>query len=74
MKWWLISDETRKLVEAALQAATHEANNFKCQDWPPGKDCPGCAGDKLRAEALQRLRRDAEPVDATIAFTLPARR
>jgi len=55
MKWWLISDEDVKLIQEALQAPTHEANDYNCQDWPLGKGCRGCEGDKLRQEAVHIL-------------------
>lgn len=48
-----------KLVEdvviEALQAPIHEANEHNCQEWPPGEECSGCEGDKLREQALTLL-------------------
>jgi len=64
MKWWLISDNTLRVVQMALQAPTHEANDFNCQDWPPGEGCQGCAGDELRRRALHELDSGAHVTDA----------
>ncbi len=55
MKWWLISDEDVRVIMAALGAPTHEANDFNCEDWPPGNGCDGCKGDELRAKGLHAL-------------------
>jgi len=64
MKWWLISDDTLQIVRKALQAPTHEANDFNCQDWPPGSGCCGCAGDRLRREALHELESGSHITEA----------
>lgn len=54
-KWFLISDEDIKVIREALLAPTHEANNYNCQDWPPGEGCRGCDGDEQRAKAVYTL-------------------
>jgi len=54
-KWTL---EHLRTLEAALEAPTHEANDYNCQDWPPGSGCEACAGDAVREAAL-RLVKDA---------------
>ena len=52
-KWWLISDEDVKKIRSALQAPTHEINNFNC---PTGWDsCDGCDGDEKRHNAIHTL-------------------
>ena len=51
MKFWLISDEDVKVIGAGLNAITHEANDYNCQDWPIGEGCCGCQGDELREKA-----------------------
>ena len=52
---------------AALNAPTHEANDYNCEDWPekcrgcdcedwpPGKGCRGCAGDEQREQAVKQI-------------------
>lgn len=62
--WWLISGEDLTFIRAALNAPTHEANCFNCQDWPPGEGCSGCKGDKLRAQAIHRLDTGIHITDA----------
>ena len=65
--WWLISKETLETVVAALQAATHEDNDFNCfncQDWPPGSGCAGCQGNDQRRSALHDLESGAHITDA----------
>ena len=39
----------------ALNAPTHEANDYNCQDWPPGEMCRGCAGDEQREQAVKQI-------------------
>jgi len=55
MKWWLISDDDVKIIRDGLNAPTHEANDYNCQDWPIGEGCRGCKGDKLRDRAIHTL-------------------
>ena len=50
-----IFEEIEPYIIEALQAPTHEANDYNCEDWPPGEGCSGCKGDKLREEAIPRL-------------------
>jgi len=64
MKWWLISDEDVVIIRAGLMVATHEANDFNCQDWPPGKGCRGCEGDEKRRIALHSLDSGLHLTDA----------
>ncbi len=63
-KWWLISDEARVCVAAALEAPTHETNAFNCEDWPPGEGCAGCDGDELRKKAQHELACSLHVTDA----------
>jgi len=60
---WLMSEETRRRVEVALQAPTHEANGFNCEDWPPGCGCAGCDGDELRKKALEDMRANLQELE-----------
>ena len=39
----------------ALNAPTHEANDYNCQDWPPEAGCRGCDGDELREQAVKQI-------------------
>lgn len=55
MQWWLISKEDADRIRQGLLAPTHEANDYNCEDWPPGSGCKGCKGDHLREEALHAL-------------------
>lgn len=55
MKWWLISDDNIAQIRDALTAPTHEANDYNCQDWPPGTRCAGCLGDEKRKAAIYAL-------------------
>lgn len=50
-----IFEEIEPRIKEALQAPTHEANDYNCEDWPPGEGCSGCKGDKLRKETSQWL-------------------
>jgi len=54
-RWWLICDEDVQTIKTALLAPTHEANDYNCEDWPPGKECEGCEGNELRQKALHDL-------------------
>jgi len=42
-------------IKEALEAPTHEANDYNCEDWPIGQGCSGCKGDKIREEAIKWL-------------------
>ena len=64
MKWWLFSDEARLIVANALRAPTHEANDFNCQDWPPGAGCVGCTGNETRRKALHEMACGLHTTDA----------
>ena len=44
--------ECAEALADGCQAATHEANDYNCQDWPPGNGCSGCDGDEKRKAAL----------------------
>ena len=50
-----IFEEIEPFIIEALQAPTHEANDYNCEDWPPGTGCSGCKGDKVREKAVQKL-------------------
>jgi len=43
-------------VLEALQYATHEANDYNCEEWPPGTPCAGCVGDGKRTTAINLLK------------------
>ena len=43
-------------AEDALGAVSHEANDYNCQDWPPGQGCYGCRGASVRKYTKARLR------------------
>lgn len=64
MKWWLISGEDVQVIRAALNAPTHRANDFNCEDWPIGDGCAGCRGDKERDEAVHTLDTGLHTTDA----------
>ena len=64
MKWWLISDDDVTTIRAALEACTHEANSYNCEDWPPGSGCAGCRGDKEREGAVHTLDSGLHQTDA----------
>ena len=52
-KWWLISDEDINVIREALQAPTHEINDYNCPtDWD---SCRGCDGDEQRKKAVHAL-------------------
>jgi hypothetical protein len=56
MTYWLISKENAGIIKQGLLASMHRANDFNCPDDSPSLgECSGCAGDKLRAEALHCL-------------------
>lgn len=63
-KWWLISNEDVRKIRSALTAPTHEANDYNCEDWPPGEGCRGCIGDAMRAEGLHALDSGLHVTDA----------
>ncbi len=42
-------------IKEALQAPTHDANDYNCADWPPGEGCSGCKGDEVRRQAIEWL-------------------
>ena len=44
-----------KAAASALNAPTHEANDYNCQDWPPGAGCRGCDGDEQRELAVKQI-------------------
>jgi hypothetical protein len=62
-KWWLVSDEALKAVQAALEAPTHEKSFDNCENHPRqasrwehvAETCDGCDGDELRVKALHEL-------------------
>ena len=47
--------EALEKAKDALNASTHEANDYNCQDWPPGEGCRGCDGDELREQAVKQI-------------------
>ena len=50
----VMRDALRKAKDA-LNAPTHEAKGYNCQDWPPGKGCRGCDGDELREQVVKQI-------------------
>ena len=47
--------EVAEVLAEGCRACTHEANDYNCQDWPPGNGCSGCDGDEKRKAALARF-------------------
>ena len=47
--------EIEPRIKEALQAPTHDANEYNCADWPPGEGCSGCKGDEVRKQAIEWL-------------------
>ena len=72
MQWWLISDEDVKIIRAALEAPTHEANKTNCEEQHPcilkylgpGFGCNGCKGNKKRQDAVHILDSGLHQTDA----------
>ena len=38
-----------------LEAPTHAANDYNCEDWPIGEGCRGCDGNELRAAIVKEI-------------------
>ena len=60
-----LADADAERLANGCSAPTHEANNYNCEEWPPGEACRGCLGNDERKLALAaheaRLKAREEP-------------